>query len=290
MSGDAAIFAGFWEEAVFLQDGLKLAGWTARRDTGEPPEMLLLAWGSQSHRFRPTVVRRDVGQALGTPALVNGFETLIPIGLDLRDDWSSASLIALWQDGTAFTLALRPSLSVNDFRALEFKTFSDFQRSFQNPATRIAHPRGQAYAARRALRIAGPEHAFWMAAAVIALYRHIDNGVPSRSEAEQVIEEWQLRCSALPMQAEGELMRWAISMHLAVCYATLSWGKPDEAKAAFPPSCPTGTDCTPGLRRFATSASACSWPGGSPGATAMPLPRGKFWRPSPAFCRTPSAG
>ncbi len=233
MSAAASRFAGYWEQAVFTAGGLRLAGWAARTETGEAPDCFLFTCGVHAQRFHPHVLREDVAGLLGCPPATCGFELVLPLTLDIRDDWSRPRLIALWRDGLAHTLPALPSERGQQFGLLEATDFESFQRHVQNPATRIGNPLVQAYAARRALRLAGDDGMFWMAAAVVALYRQIEGDLFPREEAALLISEWHDRRAALPEAPEGELMRWVGSMHLAAGYALLSWGELEAAKAEF---------------------------------------------------------
>lgn len=223
---------GGWEDIAIEDGGIRVRGWAVRGPGGVPPARFALRWGGSSYDLVPNRERRDVEEIARAPAGLHGIEELARVKVDAHGDWSDAALTAEWPDG--FSLALTPTHSAKDFfQLLEFKEFAEFEHLFQNPAFRKTSPIQQAFGAARALRIAPLGSNYWLAAAVVAIYRHIEHNAFARTEVETLLREWREIQASTRKSARGLDLRWATSMHLAAGYAYLAWGSLTEARDEF---------------------------------------------------------
>ena len=225
---------GFWEAAALRPDGLDIGAWALDPVLGVGPAHFRLEWGGRHFHAAPNRARPDVTGPRGLPAVAVGVATRLPIAFDPHEDLADARLLAEWPDGRETVLpALRPLRETGLLRQLRFTTPQEFEQLFQNPAFRKASPALQAYGAARAMRLAGDDLEFWLAGAVVGLYRHIEHGVFRRHAAAAAVARWKGLQAGLRREAAGAALRWATSMHLAAGYAHLAWGEPALAREEF---------------------------------------------------------
>jgi hypothetical protein len=224
---------GFWETVTFQNDGLKVEGWAVRKKDGTAPDSFTFRWGNSRFDSPPNITRVDVPPTVGFGTELCGVRGSIPFPSDVMSDWTNVSLHANWSDGATRELPKSRSLSLAALGRFNFNTFEDFQSQYQNPAFRIKSPLLQAYGAARALRMAGDNLAYWLAAATVAIYRCIEDDIFPVAEAEALIKTWREHAPHLDASATGLMMRWATSMHLAAGYAHLAWGQYEEARKEF---------------------------------------------------------
>lgn len=232
--GKLPAILGFWEQAVLEADSLVVGAWALDASDGAPPERFIVEWGRHSFVVEPNCVRVDVTGPRGLPPSMVGMSASIPLRFDPHDSLDDARIVAHWRDGRSLALLpLRPLTQDGLLSYLRFETPQQFHDLFQNPAFRSASPALQAYGAARAMRLANDDINFWLAGAVVGIYRHLDHGAFRREEAEQAIARWkQLQVNAR-QTAQGLGLRWATSMHLAAGYAHLAWGQVEEARDEF---------------------------------------------------------
>jgi hypothetical protein len=225
--------AGFWEQASIEPQRLVLGAWALRQPGGEPPVAFRLSWGAREISLKPNVARPDVAAKLGGESVTCGLAQAVPIGFEPMHDLSNAALVAEWADGARLSLAPLGEKLRDLLRQLRFETYEDFEALFQNPAFRAASPALQAYGAVRAMRIAGPRHEFWLAGAVVAIYRMLEHDAVPRAAVERAIGRWKRMQAGRRTSARGLALRWATSMHLAAGYAHLAWGDLAAARDEF---------------------------------------------------------
>lgn len=225
--------SGFLEGGIFANEGIKLTGWASRKTDGVAPVRFVVRWGAGQYETSPTAPRPDVGRNFGVEVEPCGFNLTVPWRSDIDQDWTIPSITAIWADGHEHRLEMLNGLKDGPLGCLGFSGFEEFQRFFQNPSFRIQQPVLQAYGAARALRLAGDDADFWMAGAVVALYRSFEDGVFPRRDAAAVIARWNGMKPALIAGATGKTLRWATSMHLAAGYAHLAWGEMEQAREQF---------------------------------------------------------
>lgn len=215
-------------------DSLMVGAWALDVSSGEPPESFVVEWGAQRFVLEPNRVRADVTGPRGLDPRMVGVNAAIPLRFDPHDSLEEARIVARWRNGRTLVLVpLRPLLQEGLLRFLRFETPQQFHDLFQNPAFRSASPALQAYGAARVMRLAGEDLNFWLAGAVVGIYRHLDQGVFRREEAEKAIARWKTLQVEARQNAQGLGLRWATSMHLAAGYAHLAWGQLAEARDEF---------------------------------------------------------
>jgi hypothetical protein len=232
----SADIIGFWESISFNKSGMSLTGWAVRKPSGEAPVSFSIPWGDGEENVAPNLIRADVTKMLGRGDDRCGISITAPLPSDITADWTALadrSITATWADGSTYKLPRIRQFPSIELECLKFTTFEEFQKYFQNPAFRIKNPVLQANGAARAIRLAGDNRSFWLAAAIVALYRCFEDDVFPRDAAEALIQKWRVMAPELDFFATGELLRWATSMHLAAGYAHLAWGEYDKARLEF---------------------------------------------------------
>jgi hypothetical protein len=226
-------FQGYWESAEPTAEGMKIVAWAFDEDMGSAPVRFVLTWAGQTLEWAPNSKRADVTAQVGEVRGIPGLDVLAPVNLDPHADWSDASLSAVWRDGTTHQLSPLRGSSAEFVNHLGFRTFDVFEARFQNPAFRMGSPLLQAYGAARALRVAGDDVDFWLAGAVLGIYRCILDGTFKVEWARGIVNKWKGMQDPLRVTATGKRLRWASSMHLAAGYAYLAWGEPEAARKEF---------------------------------------------------------
>ena len=219
---------GFWEQAQFTPGGLVVGGWALDEATGAPPVRFEVTWGGVQHDLPVTMLREDV-TGVGGPACGISVEVPIP-ALVAEAEWMRPDLVAVWADGRRMAPLVLTDHAAFEWSKLRFTTRTAFLRDFQHPPTRVGHGLVQAHAAWRALLLARGDAGWWMAAAVVAIYRHLEEGHLTEASVRGVLADWDRHVPAAP---EGEALRWALSVHLAAGYQRLAWGEWEAAEASF---------------------------------------------------------
>lgn len=224
---------GYWEGAELSAEGVRLHAWAFDPDRAEPPVGFVLTWAGEQMSWPPNQHRPDVAPTHVSVDAPVGLSALARVNMDPHADWSDAALVAVFADGERMPLAPLRASSAAAVADLGFTRFDVFEERFQNPAFRVKSPLLQAYAAARALRVAGDDMDFWLAGAVVGIYRCILDECFSEDVARDVIATWGRMQGALRASAGGTRLRWATSMHLAAGYAHLAWGEFDRARDEF---------------------------------------------------------
>ena len=233
--GESILITGYWESARFRKDGLRIGGWAVDLEDSSGPEMFEFIWGPVRHAFTPSAMRRDIAQAHGIQLTLVAFDYLAtdlpPL---IGHDWPPPQIRASWANGSSYELAVLNNPKSNDFTKLVLGDFNHFQSFFQNPATRIDNHHVQAYAAAQALTSERPGSSYWMAAATLGLYRHLEDGSFPADRADHVLAAWSaLNHGDAFAGVIGEEMRWVIAVNLACGYVYFARGDLISSFAAF---------------------------------------------------------
>ena len=233
MATEQQPYAAFCERFEVDQKGISIVGWALRRGDFQPPQRFELVLANRKFELRPNAIREDVGRLFATKPAMWGVSQFIPLELSPHEEWAPASFAAHWEDGKSIELSNLKNAEVDLRSIINFKTFTEFDKNFQNPAFRRTSSLLQAYGAARAMRISGDDLNFWLAGLVVGTYRCIEQNVFRKSEVEAGLVKWDEIQLPLRQKATGVSLRWATSMHLAAGYAYLAWGNPVKARQEF---------------------------------------------------------